>query len=243
MSATDGNAGNAAGYHVAYNWRDGRVAPNAARDEDICRAYLGIGVSRPMSLRRIAGDYGLTAERVRQILIRAGLNRRTRGAGAPVDAAAVAREAERERAELEASIADERAVSLRALSGVAGCSLSTLQLRLQRTGLAARAAAAFAERRLGEQAMRRNMALEALARLALELEHTPSQHEINVRSRAEIPSHVYFVLQFGSLSEAHRLAGLEPNAGGARRGNRNAAGPRRKTTDHKTEPNTERRGE
>jgi hypothetical protein len=54
--------------------------------------------------------------------------------------------------------------------------------------------------------------LRRLRTLAAELEHTPGMRDVN--EAEDFPTHTVYVLRFGSMTKAQRLAGLIPNRTG-----------------------------
>jgi hypothetical protein len=154
----------------------------------------------------IGRDFGISHQRVRQIAEQAGLPPRK---PAPKVTPALI---------LEAASANPEIQNLAGMAKHFGVTVGTIRRVMQanpdgftrlRVGLAQRRS----NEALADNEGKKQEMLDALRKLAIRLGHTPGIAALNAPDSGT-PAHTTYVYHFGSLREAQRLAGLEPNAAG-----------------------------
>ena len=159
--------------------------PLRDRIDDIRRMRVEEGVD----LQVIADRYGVSRERVRQVLAREGMGDRPQGRAA--------------RCVLCAYSSDKTILEIAEEAGVA---ISTARAALKRNGLTYQHRMRGPGRRYTDKEL-----LDLLRQLGEKLGRTPTARDMIAVCP---PSQMVYHKQFGSLSNAQRLAGFEPNRPG-----------------------------
>lgn len=166
-------------------------ADAAQRDGEIALLYTG-----GATLEEIGNAIGVSRERVRQRLVRAGITERHHRHPNHADPLLICREA-------------EVATSGRDLARRTGRTYDTCRKVLNALGKWE----AFSERCwVARTTETRRRLLSRLRQVGQELGRTPSQHDLQARGIA----HTGYYIQFGSLARAQALAGFRPRAVGHR---------------------------
>ena len=170
-------------------------------DEDRNKELVALHRKEKLTAKALAVRFGVSRQRVYQILSAAGVSRRN-GRESVQPPAVVARIVKLRRQNVSLSlIAVETKLSRGAVSSV-----------LRREGV--RPSETAVRRAKGRERVRRQKELvEVLQKVAARLGHTPCEREL--RAAPEVPAHSSFVKVFGSLRAAQRRAGLKPNAQGS----------------------------
>lgn len=171
--------------------------PNPVRDAEIC-SRLRAGEDSG----RVAADYGITGQRVRQI-----------AAGCGIDLKATKRLLRRRNirdALRHPTVTSQselaRKLGLRANSGNA--------ILRAHAGMAHLVRPALAENKEARKARVREASLAELRALARRLGYTPSVMDLRKEPRDTIRSFTWYTKEFGGMREAQIAAGLEPNMHG-----------------------------
>jgi hypothetical protein len=168
-----------------------RAQRDVARDETVAMLTLN-----GQTMDETGAQFGISRERVRQLLVRQGVTER-RGHRADIDPLAIMRE-----------LRKPETTSYTAIAATLGLYSSQVTHTLHALGVGAAAKRLFRWRR--DRAI-----LARFVALAHRLGHTPTAMDLMAHA-GDVATQMYFQKRFGGLMNAARRAGLTPNQTGHR---------------------------
>ncbi len=175
------------------------------KNERADRRAAIVELARFDTLQNVGDAFGISRERVRQIVELDAPDSRNGRHGRWIDPIQIVRAA---RAQGVTSIA-------RVARTVITSDRAQVLLALKELGLWPAIERLWRMRRRAGMQLRHEEMLRQLAAFAEELGHTPGMREIVRAPRSKLRDNMAYVKAFGSIREAQRLAGLVPRASGA----------------------------